>query len=158
MNYRLTLELREQLKKPLGQLLAKPDWQGQFITVGDQCSYLAAKAGKQPMLAVYDNLIQRKETADEKACAIESLPGKTLAVKNPAGTITAEAVEAIRLGIESPPAKVRVDGEEDLLVLPCIVHAPEGTAVYYGQPNVGIVKIMVTKESKKKARETLSSM
>ena len=50
------------------------------------------------------------------------------------------------------------ESEEDLLVLPCIMHAPEGTAIYYGQPNQGIVKIMVTKEAKKKARETLSSM
>lgn len=42
-----------------------------------------------------------------------------------------------------------VDGEEDLLALPAIVHAPIGGVVYYGQPQQGLVEVMVTEEKKR---------
>ncbi|MCK4328176.1 MAG: GTP-dependent dephospho-CoA kinase family protein [Candidatus Diapherotrites archaeon] len=158
MSYRLTPELRARLKEPFGKLLPEPDWDGEFIAVGDECAFLAAKAGKEPMVTVYDFRIKRKEISEEKREAIEKMPGKTITVDNPAGEITGEAEMAIRLALESKPSKVCVNGEEDLLVLPCIVHAPEGTVVYYGQPDDGAVKVEVTAKKKEEAREIMLSM
>jgi len=61
-----------------------------------------------------------------------------------------------------------VDGEEDLLVLPVLLYAPPGTTIYYGQPKegpprlarqsrreAGIVRVVVTKETKQLARRLL---
>lgn len=158
MSYRLPSEMRVKLKLPLGELLSEPDWDNPFITVGDECAYLAAKAGAEPVMMVYDNLIKRKEICDEKKNAIEDMPGKKVVVKNPATMITDEAEMAIRLGLESVPSKVEVDGEEDLLVLPCLIYAPDGMTIYYGQPNEGIVKVIVNQESKEKAKDILLSM
>lgn len=150
--------LRAELKKPMGEVLAKPKWQGRFVTVGDECSFLAAKAKAKPLLMVYDNRIMRKETCDEKRLAIERMPGKKLVVANPAGTITEEAELAISLALGSPPAKVEVNGEEDLLVLPCVARAPLGSAVYYGQPKAGVVKVMVSAATRKRAKTIMLSM
>ena len=150
--------MRDELKEPLGELLGEPDWDGKFITVGDECSFLAAKAGKEPLVAVYDHLIKRKNICDEKIAAIEGMPGKKIMAENPAGTITEEAELAIRLALESAPSKVQINGEEDLLVLPCLIHAPEGTIIYYGQPNEGVVKVIVSTETKEKAKKILLSM
>ncbi len=158
MNYKLTKGLREELKKPFGELLQKPDWEEEFVTVGDQCSFLATQSGKQPLLMVYDNLIKRQETCDEKKEAIEKMPGKKIVVDNPAGIITNEALMAIRLSFESKPTKIEVCGEEDLLVLPCIQYAPNGTIVYYGQPDKGVVKVIVNNDSKEKAKKIMLSM
>ena len=86
------------------------------------------------------------------------MPGKTIVVSNPAGTITNEALMAVKLGIENPPSKIMVNGEEDLLALPCIVYAPDNTAIYYGQRNEGIVKITVNSETKQTVKEIINSM
>ncbi|OLS24403.1 MAG: hypothetical protein HeimC3_20000 [Candidatus Heimdallarchaeota archaeon LC_3] len=43
---------------------------------------------------------------------------------------------------------VVVDGEEDLLVIPCIIEAPIGSLILYGQPNKGIIVITVSEELK----------
>ena len=158
MSFKLTEELRKELKEPLGELMAYPDWAGKFIAVGDECSSLAAKDNMEPILLVYDNLIRRHETSDEKKEAIGKMPGKKIVVDNPAGMITDEAEMAVRLGLEHAPAKIEVNGEEDLLVLPCIMHAEEGTAIYYGQPDRGIVKVIVNPETRKKAENILLSM
>lgn len=154
----LTPELRASLKEPMGELLSKPDWNDNYITVGDECTYLASRSEKPPLLAIYDNRIKRHETCNEKKEAIKAMPGKKIVADNHAGTITDEALLAIRLGLENPPAKIEIRGEEDLLVLPCIAYAPIGTSVYYGQPNKGIVKVLVNKDSKKKANEIMLSM
>ena len=158
MSYTLTPELREELKEPFGEILGEPDWSGTFITVGDECSFLALKAGKEPLLAVYDFLIKREAVSEEKKDALEKMPGKKIIVDNPPGGITDEAEMAIKLGLEASPSKIEVHGEEDLLVLPCIVHAPEGTVVYYGQPDEGVVKVLATKEKKEHASKIMLSM
>ncbi len=158
MTKKLTSSLREKLKVPLGELRDAPDWSSPFITVGDQCTFLAAEEGAKPLLAIYDNMIMRQETTDEKRKAIGGMPGKKIVVDNPAGTITDEADLAIRVGLENAPTRIEVNGEEDLLVLPCVIHAKDGTAVYYGQPRQGIVKVIVNPEMRKKAKGILLSM
>ena len=117
-----------------------------------------ALAGAKPLLMVYDNRIMRKDTCDEKREAIERMPGKKISIDNPAGTLSTEAEMAVRLAFDSPPAKVQVNGEEDLMVLPCLAFAPEGCSVYYGQPKQGVVRVVVTKETRERAKKIMLSM
>ena len=55
-------------------------------------------------------------------------------------------------------ALVRVDGEEDLAVLPCLVMAPEGSRIVYGMPGRCMMEIAVNGESRGRAEELLSRM
>ena len=52
-------------------------------------------------------------------------------------------------------ALIVVDGEEDLLALPVIVEAPEGSLVFYGQPSTGVVSITVSNSIKSKVKRML---
>ncbi len=84
---------------------------------------------------------------------------KVVHVKNPPGTITEEAITAIREALESDKhVHVIVDGEEDLLTLIAVLYAPERSLVVYGQPNEGIVIVKVTPEKKADAAEILKAM
>ena len=42
------------------------------------------------------------------------------------------------------PVRITVNGEEDLLVLPVCIHAPDNAIVMYGQPNEGLVLVEIT--------------
>jgi len=84
---------------------------------------------------------------------------KVVHVKNPQGTITEEAIAAIREALESDePVRIIVDGEEDLLALIAVLYAPEKSLVVYGQPYEGIVVVEVTSEKKNEAVEILKAM
>jgi uncharacterized protein (UPF0218 family) len=166
--YILTTELRAKLKKPLGILI-----QGSFnetmtriknmieseepsavISVGDTVSKNLVENGVIPKLAIVDNKVMRKKS-EPVAIPAE----KTLATVNPAGTITEEAIATIKEAIEcGSSVKILVDGEEDLLTLIAVLHAPENSLVIYGQPHQGVVVIKVTKEKRREIAEILKSM
>lgn len=80
-------------------------------------------------------------------------------VVNPPAEITRESIDAIRRAFAAdPPVRIRVDGEEDLLVIPSCVYAPGNTAVLYGQPDEGLVVTPVTDEIRNKTRGIMSHM
>ena len=59
-------------------------------------------------------------------------------MNNPQGTITKEAVAAIKEAIDkNEHTHIVVDGEEDLLTLIAVLYAPENSFVVYGQPHTG---------------------
>ena len=59
---------------------------------------------------------------------------------------------------EAVPVRVFVKGEEDLLVLPVLVHAPENSVVLYGQPDEGLVIVPVNQEARDKANKIMDLM
>ena len=84
---------------------------------------------------------------------------KTVYVNNPQGTITQEAIVAIKEALEkNEHTHIVVDGEEDLLTLIAVLYAPENSFVVYGQPYSGIVVVKVTSEKKAQAQEFLNAM
>jgi uncharacterized protein (UPF0218 family) len=84
---------------------------------------------------------------------------KTVKVNNPKGTITKEAILAIKEALEKKQhTHIVVEGEEDLLTLIAVIYAPENAYVVYGQPHAGIVIVKVTNESKVQAQEFLNAM
>jgi GTP-dependent dephospho-CoA kinase len=124
------------------------------VTVGDRVTETFGKLGRIPDVQLVDGLENRKkrETPD--------VPYKRqVKVRNPAGTITDEAINGIREAFRgAKPARVLVDGEEDLLAIPVIALAPESAVVFYGQPGEGIVAVKADAETKTRNRTILSEM
>jgi uncharacterized protein (UPF0218 family) len=84
---------------------------------------------------------------------------KTVYVDNPQGTITQEAIYAVKEALEGDEhTHIVVRGEEDLLTLIAVLYAPENAFVVYGQPNFGIVVVKVTSQKKAQAQEFLNAM
>ena len=73
----------------------------------------------------------------------------TLNVKSTPGVITDELQETIQKAFQLVKSGFRVlilvDGEEDLAAIPCILMAPPGSLVLYGQPGEGLVVCEVDK-------------
>ena len=82
-----------------------------------------------------------------------------LNVDNPAAEITLQSIDLIKKAFDmKPPIRISVNGEEDLLVLPVCIHAPENSVVLYGQPNEGLVIAKITPQIRNKTQTLLDSM
>lgn len=163
--YRISGKIRVKLKQPLGELVVgNPDETMNYLkrelakkrptklfAIGDCITLNLIKFGIEADLYIVDNKIMRKKI---QPISMEQI--KTIKVKNPPGTITPEAFEAVRKGINSSSVtRILVDGEEDLLTLPAIKFAPMGTLIIYGQPEVGIVMVKVTSTIQKEVEQIL---
>jgi uncharacterized protein (UPF0218 family) len=166
--YSLTPELRVKLKEPFGILIrgsfaetmdkmeniVKREKPPRIVSVGDTVSRNLHEHELNPQLSITDNKRMRRRVKPR------TFTGKNIVhVRNPQGTITEEAITAIREALESNERfHIIVDGEEDLLALIAVLYAPENSLVVYGQPYEGIVVIKVTSEKKAGAKEILKAM
>ncbi len=157
--------LRDQLKIPLGILLpeSKADKtniekhlseNSYVITVGDRTTEKMIEFGLIPSLQIIDSKEKRsKREPPQLANATE------LTVDNPAAEITSQSISIIQEAFTmQPPVRISVNGEEDLLVIPVCVYAPENAIVLYGQPNEGLVIVKITPEIKNKTQKLLDLM
>lgn len=154
--------LRDELKIPLGILLrdaSKQSIQSHMpkdpfiITVGDATTEKMFSFGLNPSLSIVDGFEKRQKR--------DIPPGSITKMycDNPAGEVTAQSVDVIKDALESKsPVQIVVNGEEDLLVLPACVHAPQNAVVLYGQPNEGLVIVKVTQEIRNKTQKLLNLM
>lgn len=166
--YSVTPELRVKLKEPFGMLIqgsfdetmrkmysiVKREKPPKIVSVGDTVSRNLHAYQMNPQLSITDNQRMRKRVKQEV------FKGKNVVhVENPQGTITEEAITAVREALESDEyVHIIVDGEEDLLTLIAVLYAPEKSLVIYGQPYEGIVVVEVTSEKKAEAMEILKAM
>ena len=158
--------LRKELKIPLGVLL--PDAEANreniekflsddsyVITVGDRTTEKMIDFGLVPSLQIIDNLEKRAKRESPKSQENTT----ELLVDNPPAEITAQSIELIKNAfLSTPPVRIIVTGEEDLLVIPVCIHAPENAVVLYGQPNEGLVIVKITSEIRNKTQKLLDSM
>lgn len=157
--------LRDQLKIPLGILLPidqdnKTNIQkylsddSYIITVGDRTTEKMIDFDLIPSLQIIDGLEKRiKRDIIKLGSAFE------LKIDNPAAEITLESIEIIKKAFSlNPPIRLTVNGEEDLLVLPACIYAPENSVILYGQPNKGLVLVQITTEIRNKAQALLDLM
>ncbi|MCH7967372.1 MAG: GTP-dependent dephospho-CoA kinase family protein [Thaumarchaeota archaeon] len=157
--------LRDQLKIPLGILLLesqtdKTNIEKYFsgnsyvITVGDRTTEKMIGFGLIPSLQIIDGKEKRAKREPPKlANAIE------LTVDNPAAEITSQSIDIIKKAFTmQPPVRISVNGEEDLLVIPACVYAPENAIILYGQPNEGLVIVKITPEIRSKTQKLLDLM
>jgi uncharacterized protein (UPF0218 family) len=155
--------LRNSLKKPLGTLIKDSDTtkenilkniQGSFvITVGDATTEKLIKFGIIPSLQIVDGLEKRFKRELPSSSAKMSF-----SCNNPPAQITQESIDVIKNALKEPPARITVIGEEDLLVLPVCVYAPENSVVLYGQPNEGLVIVRINSEIRNKVQSIMNSM
>jgi uncharacterized protein (UPF0218 family) len=157
--------LRDKLKKPLGVLLKDSDVtkerllknipvESLVISVGDATTEKLIKYGIMPSLQIVDGL-EKRIKRDFPSGNVKT----DLNCSNPPAEITIESVKTIKKAFQSPkPVRITVNGEEDLLVLPVVVYAPEKSVVLYGQPNEGLVIVPITTEIRNKAQSILDSM
>ena len=158
--------LRNELKIPLGKLIPNSSSEKEsyirkiysekvVITVGDATSQLLLDMGLIPLLHIVDGQEKRQ---------IRSLPladsvNTEISVKNNAGEISNECFNLMKnIFDEEPPIRLSVDGEEDLLVLPVCLFAPENSVVMYGQPNEGLVIAEITNEIREKVQKIVNQM
>ena len=85
---------------------------------------------------------------------------RLIRVRNPAGTITNEALDGIAQAVKERDGSVRVvvEGEEDLLAIAAVAAAPIGSNIYYGQPLVGVVLVRVDTAARRRNGEILKEM
>jgi len=152
--------LRSELVQPLGRVLAKEEIPKSFIrhsgdiiiSVGDLTTKTLLEAGITPRLMIIDNMVNRKPFAGLKQIMKEKNFYKKK-VKSGPGFIAQEAVDLLHDWAKTPTETrvIEVDGEEDLLVLPAIIASPIDAVLYYGQPGMGLVEVVVDTQSKTRA-------
>ena len=159
-------DLRDQLKNPLGNLISDNDpnkeniikkisVESVIITVGDRTTENILQLGLKPQIQIIDGLEKRSERAVPADATIST----RLSCKNPPGEITEESIQIIKKAFSSePPVRIIVDGEEDLLVIPVCILAPENSVVMYGQPNEGLVIVQITPKMRAKVQKILDTM
>jgi uncharacterized protein (UPF0218 family) len=161
---KLPENLRQALKKPIGMLIKNNDVTranilrflsaGTYIvTVGDATTEKLIGFNIIPSLQIVDGLEKRAKRTPPKSTA------KKFFCNNPAGEITNESIDAIRRALGwQPPVQLVVNGEEDLLVIPVCMYAPQNAVVMYGQPNEGLVVVIVTDEIRNKTKAIMNLM
>ncbi|OGD57812.1 hypothetical protein A3I57_00795 [Candidatus Beckwithbacteria bacterium RIFCSPLOWO2_02_FULL_47_23] len=152
-NLKLPLALRPLLQRPFAPMtknISRPKFG--CIAVGDIAAVALLNQKITPDLAIVDLKTKRQRIFPHlKALGLK--PGLTAA--NPAGTITKNSVRQLLSSLEKKQPTLLIDGEEDLLVLPAVLLAPLLTTVFYGQPDQGLVKIIVSEKTKSKALQFL---
>ena len=153
-------EEREAFKEPLGREMDEGELdninaQTYFITVGDVVSLTFRRHGVRPLLSIYDGSTERREMTDF-AKLVEGEEKEV--VSNPAGRITVEMADAVRRGIGGDVDLIRVDGEEDLAMLPCLMYAEDGTVVVYGMPGRCMMAVTTDGAIRKRAAELVARM
>jgi len=159
-------DLRDQLKNPLGNLVSDNDpnkeniikkipAESVIITVGDRTTENMLQLGLKPQIQIIDGLEKR----NQRTVPVDDTINTNLSCRNPPGEITEESIQVIQKAFScESPVRITVDGEEDLLVLPVCMYAPENSVVMYGQPNEGLVIVHVTPEIRSKVQKIVSVM
>ncbi|MDA1316575.1 MAG: pantetheine-phosphate adenylyltransferase [bacterium] len=162
-NRSLPQPLRKTLQMPLGEVMQTKEVLTYLankeptliITVGDIVTQSLRDNDTKAHIEIIDYRTRREAIG-------EKIKRHHFDAKNPAGTITYEAVKVIEhafIAIEDPANSIciSIDGEEDLLALPAIQLAPLGSVVLYGIFDKGVVVVLVDEEMKKRVAEIMSS-
>ena len=175
---RLPQALREQLGKPIDHLISGDEEDlnqaakvikalihpgGVVVTVGDIVAKSFNESSLPMDIAIVDFQVKREEKFKNISEIGFTKSEPDFTVENPKGTLTPESFSAVEEAFRKgdtlekvSPYIIRVIGEEDLLTLPVIFLAPLDTHVFYGQPNQGIVEVVVTEQKKQEVKFILS--
>lgn len=167
----LPRELRSELKSPLGTLCRGDGVEcimamdselkaaKKITAVGDMTAYYLLESSITPDLAIVDNKTKRMPAPEHVLARLEKNSYRTIEVENPAATLNPELIDLIRISLEGDEhIKILIDGEDDLATLPAILYSPIGSAVVYGQPDVGSVFVKVTAEKKGHVKDLMDRM
>lgn len=143
-----------------GHLVHKPSLADQkndspnlVLVVGDTTLEKFVKNKWYFSLGIYDGK-QRRETAVSQYL-YNLVPN--LQVINEQGVISIHLIHALRQAIEENLQLLFVNGEEDLATVALVLLLPLQAKIYYGQPDQGMVEIIVSEEVKNRFYQTLLS-
>lgn len=155
--------VREKLKKPFGILTKVEDLMiatQPIITVGDVTTQRVLATGNRPHLSIIDLKVQRKMLYKKISDLGFDEKEKSVRVVNPPGEISRDLIVEIQKVLQKGTSTkvIQVEGEEDLAVIPVVLLSSLGTKVLYGQPNEGLVDIIVDEAIKQKLAKLLSTI
>ena len=176
----LPVRMRAELKRPMGRLVPDADVSraevlrgtadgAAVITVGDATTERVRGLGIRAALEIVDGLEgrvrrldgSRRQQADGGGSGAAPGAGRTVGCENRPGGICLECARLVRDCLRPPivrPARMLVRGEEDMLVVPACLYAPDGAAVMYGQPGEGIVVVAAGPAARDRAKSVLERM
>jgi cytidyltransferase-like protein len=155
-------DLRNELKKPFGEIVKSIDnisGAPLVITVGDETSKYFNLKGQNQNISVVDFKVRRKTLFSSFSDLSFSKQELIVNINNPAGHLTKEAFVEVMRAIKSGSEKkiiLKIEGEDDLLVIPLMLASPLNSLIYYGQPDKGLVKILVSEKNKNTAYDLAS--
>ena len=160
---KLPVAKREVFQQPIGYDIDETELRElnakhKIIAVGDVVSLTMRKHGIVPLLSIYDGYTERHELT-EFADLVKNEGWAETAVVNPAGEITSELEEAVKNALAGRSAGIiRVEGEEDLALLPCVLYAPEDAVVIYGWPGRGMKAVDTDGPTRTRIRQMFDMM
>lgn len=177
LGYKLPKELRASLRDPIGELFTGSAQKAArnaknyinankpviTVSIGDYCTKTLFEVHFLPDIVIYDGKTLRKKEINLNLDLYQNIkvfnPPEWISYK--AWRILDSTIKQIQSYTSSKcRVAVRIDGEEDLLVIPAIISLPLGSMVVYGQPPIttdeGIVCVLITPSLKKVAEELLS--
>lgn len=153
----LTPIQREWLKQPLGQITnntiinsgenTQPS-KNLVVLVGDITLQRFSQLKRHFDLAIFDEHTQRNKATPIENNSPMNFPDQITSVKNKAGEISHQLVKTLEEVLQTGQQYLKIEGEEDLAVLPLILMLPLGSLIYYGQPNQGMVEVVVNPKIK----------
>ncbi len=162
----LPVTIRPLLKKPFGilytgsgadtiqKLIKDLDNPTKLISVGDVTTFHLLESNIVPDILIVDDRTKRAPASSQVVFGTKHSGFSEKIVENPAGVITEGLISVIYDALASDEnVRIFVKGEEDLAALPAIMMAPVGSAVLYGQPDMGVILVKVTESRKKEIRD-----
>lgn len=153
----LPASIRKKLKKPLGILLKEEvinlaDIDPQKIaTVGDVVTKYFNDNLLTPKISAVDFYVGRKKEFSRLGQLGFLGEELVINVDNPSGCLTPQFFQKVsKVFLENKDKRIviKVNGEEDLSVLPLVLAAPLGFSIFYGQPGEGLVRVDVSEKTK----------
>lgn len=130
---------------------------GKLIAVGDLVCYSLIANNVTPDICVVDGKTKRTCRVPE---INEKQFSKILESWNPPGHITYAAIKTLKKAVaaleNNEKILIKISGEEDLLALPLIMNAPDGSCVIVGMPDTGVGYMRVDKKVKERMKEIVS--
>jgi GTP-dependent dephospho-CoA kinase len=160
-NYKMPKAIEGTLKKAWGSVLNEVpiiSKTNKIITIGDISTKELLKKLYRPILSIVDNKVNR-ELLPENLHVNKKFYKRVLSFDNPAGTISRKlyrTIERIDFNNVEERTLLIINGEEDLATLACLIHAPLDSHVFYGQPEEGLVHIILDEKIRRKALEVFS--
>ncbi len=155
---RLPSTLRKTLQKPMGKLFAGAEID---VSIAQGACLIAIHQARPPLVVAVGDIVCQlvEQLSDMRTVSVVDFVTRrtqklevpdSFDAQNPAGTIGQAAAQVVVKAVQAAAKQqlIRIDGEEDLLVIPAVLAAPLGAMVLYGQPDEGIVAITVTEEKK----------
>lgn len=170
MGYKLPNNLRDSFRDPIGQIFTGEQSNSAkkaikyintlgrsfSVAIGDICSKSLLEQEFYPNIIIFDETTRR-----HKEVSLNLSSYQMRSAINPKEWILMSAWSVIKQSIAFSTSNncriaVRIDGEEDLLIIPAIISLPIGSIVVYGQPPIATVEgiVVVSISSSLKDRVT----